>query len=92
MEDDNKVSSLDQGRRQVSHYFQKVHTLRSSGLIDDSYVRTVATKGQVEFYREILEPLEAALNPEYDRSSFDSLGGLYNIPRQLAPMANPSSD
>ena len=92
MEDDNKFSSLNQGRRRVSHYFQKIHTLRSSGLIDDSYVRKVATKEQVEFYREILEPLEAALNPNYDRSSFDSLGALYDIPQQPFPMANPDLD
>ncbi len=57
--------------------------------MDESVVRSVATRGQVEFYREVLEPLELAVNPDYDRSSFEGLGALYGIPRSIIPMANP---
>jgi len=52
-------------------------------------VRAVATKGQVEFYREINEGLEFAINPAYEPSSFEDLGSLYGIPKPAMPMANP---
>ena len=83
------VRDVDQARRRVSHLFGKIHTLYRLGFIDELTVRAVATRGQVAFFRGVIEPLEAAIGVDYDRSSFDSLGGLYGIGPTLPPMAGP---
>ena len=82
IEDYDNIRQLDRARRRVSHYFQKVCTLYTSGLLDETLVRIAASRQQVMFYREVLEPLEAAVSPEYDSSSFDTLGQLYGVTRQ----------
>jgi len=85
------IIDLDRARRRVSHHFAKICTLHNAGLCNERLVRVLAVKEQVEFYREIVEPLEAALNSNYDKQCFDYLGSLYDIPRYLPPMANPQS-
>jgi hypothetical protein len=85
----SEVEKVDHARRRVSHYFQKIHTLHTAGLMDEHLVRKAATEGQVKFFREVVEPLEAAFNPKYDRSSFKYLGDLYDVSAWLPPMANP---
>lgn len=37
----------------------------------------------------MIEPLEAAISPDYDRSSFDELGALYQIKRVPPVKARP---
>ena len=83
------IKEIDLARRRVSHFFQKIHSLHVAGLLDEPTVRMAATKGQVEFFREIIEPLEAAIGLNYDSSSFESLGALYGIGPTLPPIANP---
>ena len=83
------IKDIDIARRRVSHFFQKVHALHTAGHLDEPTVRIAATKGQVEFFREIIEPLEAAIGVNYDRSSFEGLGALYGVGPTLPPIANP---
>ena len=83
------IKEVDLARRRVSHFFQKVYSLHISGYLDEPTVRIAATKGQVEFFREIVEPLEAAIGANYDRSSFEGLGDMYGVGPTLPPMANP---
>ena len=85
------IRSVDQARRRASHFFQNIYTLRTAGFLEDSDVRLVATKGQVEFFREVIEPLEAAIGANYDRSSFEYFGGLYGIQPGVPPLANPKA-
>jgi DNA-binding transcriptional ArsR family regulator len=85
----SQVIDLDRARRRVSHHFSKICTLHKAGLCDEELVRRVATEGQVQFYRELIEPLELALNPSYDSSCFSYLGSLYDVRASLPPMANP---
>jgi hypothetical protein len=73
----------------VSHFFQKIYSLHTMGYLDEPALRMAATKGQVEFFREVIEPLEAAIDANYDRSSFEGLGAMYGIGPTLPSMANP---
>ena len=69
----------DRARRCVAHYYQKVAAMFDMGLLDKKFARVVATKEQVEFYREMIEPLEAVINPNYGPSSFNVLESLYGL-------------
>lgn len=81
--DYGSVAEIDHARRRVSHHFQKIHALLDAGLLDSSVLPHVASRGQVEFVRGVIEPLEAAISSKYDRSSFDALGALYQIPCEV---------
>lgn len=83
------IAEVDHARRRVSHFFQKLYVLHNSGYLDERAVRTIATKDTVAFFRGLIEPLEAAIGVDYDRSSFNFLGALYNIPPTLPSDANP---
>jgi hypothetical protein len=85
----HSVRDVDEGRRIVAHFFQRVYTLHASGFLTERAVRAIVTKGQAELFAEIIEPLEAAIGADYDRSSFDFFRNLYGIPRTPAPIANP---
>jgi hypothetical protein len=69
--------------------FGHARLARTSKFLGESGVRAVATKAKIEFYREVIEPLEAAISADYDRSSFDDLGALYSIKRVPAVTARP---
>jgi hypothetical protein len=88
-DDYDLVRGVDLARRRVSHFFQKIDALHTLGFLDEPTVRAVATRGQVAFFREVVEPLEAAITVSYDRTSFDRLGALYGIGPTLPPMASP---
>jgi hypothetical protein len=83
------IHQVDHGHRRVSHFFNKIYILKKLEYLNDNAVKEVATKGQVEFFRNLVEPLEAALNVDYDRSAFESLGKLYDTKPVRLPMANP---
>jgi hypothetical protein len=81
--DYGKIKKLDHARRRISHYFNKVYVLYTEGLIDKKMVCGVVNKEQIRFYREVIEPLEAAINEEYDQSRFDTLGGLHGVQKSM---------
>jgi hypothetical protein len=83
---------VDDARRRVAHYFITVYELRQLGFISKRVVRTLAGQAQVQLYRELVEPLEGALNPRYDRKSFEMLGRLYGIQRRDAPLSLRTRD
>jgi hypothetical protein len=74
-----QVENVDRARRRISHYFEKIYALWKLKLIDESIVRAVASAEQVKFLHEKVEPLEATLNPQYEKSIFDAFGSLYGI-------------
>lgn len=67
----------DRWRRRVSHYFHKVAVLYEDALLDRKYVARVATKEQVQFLLEVIEPLEAGNAKGYGPFMFNILGSLY---------------
>jgi len=76
-----QVRDLDHARRRVSSHFYKIHVLKKQALLTDDLIREVFTEGQAKFYREVLEPLEEAIEHTPGPSCFDALGALYGVPR-----------
>lgn len=81
------IEDEDKARRRYSHHFYKIWLLFDSKLIDMEFVKKVATSGQVDFLLEIIEPLEAAINPHYDHSYFDFFRKIY--PKENQREASP---
>ena len=77
---------LYEARRKVSHYFQKVTTLwLRADLLEKTIAAAALDKGQVEIYRELIEPLEWTITTSYNRTSFDFLGKEYKVRRRTIP-------
>lgn len=79
---DPQVEDVDKARRRISHHFEKIYALWDVGGLDEKVVRRLATKDQVTLWLNYVEPLEEALNPQYEQSAFRKLGALYNIPKR----------
>jgi hypothetical protein len=89
IEQNEQVRPIDHARRLVSHHFQKIYSMSKEALLDPRVLRQVADKGQVELYCSMVEPLEAAVRADYDRSSFEYLAALHGVQRAPLPYANP---
>jgi hypothetical protein len=74
----NEIKIVDEDRRRFSHHFSKIWRLFESGLVNEKVIKQVATRGQVDFLLEIIEPLEKAINSEYNRVHFDFFRNLYS--------------
>jgi len=74
-----KIRIFDEDRRRYSHHFYKIWLLSDRGLVNESFVKKVATREQVDFLLEVIEPLERATNPKYDHSPFDFFRNIYHI-------------
>jgi hypothetical protein len=72
----------EEQRRKVSHYFQKVYTLRAAGTISKRFARRAITRGQAVRFLG-LEPVERGINANYDRRPFKFYARLHRLPRAL---------
>jgi hypothetical protein len=74
---------INEARRKVAHHYQLIFNLvrirRSK--ISDEFVKALVSRDQALFYREVIEPMECAVNADYDRESFEYFGRLHGIPR-----------
>lgn len=75
--DYSKVEQVDKDKRRYSHHFHKIRLLLDSGVVSESFVKKVVSPGQVDFLLEVIEPLEEAINPNYDHSTFDTFRRIY---------------
>ncbi len=75
--DYSKIEQIDKDRRRYSHHFHKIRLLLDSGVVSESFVKKVVSSGQVNFLLEVIEPLEEALNPNYNHSTFDTFRRIY---------------
>ena len=76
--DYSKIEQIDKDRRRFSHHFHKIKLLLDSGVVNESFVKKVVSPDQVDFLLELIEPLEEALNPNYDHSTFDTFRKVYH--------------
>ncbi len=83
------VKREDRARRLLAHYFEKVYVLLKNNLINENLARYILSRSQIETMRNVVEPLEEALNPDYESNTFSRLGSLYSIPKRKFPIANP---
>jgi len=73
-QNDNKALAVDRSRRRVSHFFGAIADLYNERLLSEDLTGRLATRFQgIELWFEVVEPLEKALNPDYDKSQFDTL-------------------
>src|SRR5262245_28152847 len=80
---DEEILRVHAARRLVAHHYQLVDYLTDSrdGLVRPALLWRLVAADQAQFYREIIEPMEAALNEKYEHKSFDRIGKHYKIPR-----------
>ncbi len=71
------VEAEDHARRLYSHYFYRIRLLLELGVLNVGYIRTVVQLEQVEFYFDVIVPMEKAMNPNYDRRTADTFGEIY---------------
>lgn len=79
-QDSDKFKVLNEDRRRCSHYFHKIERLLATGTVNEGFVKRLikdAKNGQVDFLLDVIEPLEKALNPDCDRSTFDAFRKIY---------------
>jgi len=69
--DDENVKSVDQGRRKFVHHMHEIKRLIDWGIIDEEEVRFLISKEKVETLITICEPLERAINRNYDMGTYD---------------------
>jgi hypothetical protein len=75
---EKEFHNLNNYRRMVSHHFQRIYYLRVTNAIkDDKLMKNLSSKYQTEFYLKIIEPLEAGINPKYEKNSFNYYRKLY---------------
>jgi hypothetical protein len=67
----HSVTVFDQKRRLITHHFFKIFLLRKSNVIDDKILKTVAQEEDIQFLIKYIEPLETAINKNYNREMFD---------------------
>lgn len=76
--DYSKVEQIDKDRRRYSHHFHKIRLLLDSGVVSENFVKKIVSLGQVDFLLDVIEPLEKALNPNYNHSTFVTFRRIYN--------------
>lgn len=83
---------VDLARRHVSHYFQRALLLHESGYVSQRFVKAVGSVDGINVLYDIVEPLEYALNPAYDKAIFDKLRKICGRPktgRLIRPLPIP---
>jgi len=76
--DYSKIKQIDKDRRRYSHHFHKIRLLLDSGVVSEGFVKKVVSSGQIDFLLEVIEPLEEALNSNYNHSTFDTFRRIYH--------------
>jgi len=76
IERDNDAIVVDAARRRVKNFFQAIGEIYEDGLISKSMAMRLLEFQGIDILYEIVEPLEEALNRDYNRSKFDLLRSL----------------
>jgi len=73
---DTSAQVVDRARRKVKGYFFHALRLYEAGYTSEHFLREVASVDGVNILYDIVEPLERALNPEYDKERFQRIRDL----------------
>lgn len=77
----DKINRIDRCRRRVSHHYYKIWRLYDGNIIDEEFVKVLMTPGQLDFLIEVNEPMERAINPDYNKEMFDTLCEIFDKER-----------
>ena len=75
------VEETDKHRRKYSYHFHKISRLLDFGIVDENFVKNLLTYEDVEPLFQIIEPMLKAMNPNYDRRTFETFRNLYDKPK-----------
>jgi hypothetical protein len=70
---ESEALRVDQARRYVKNYFLKALRLYESGYVTETFLKQVTAVDGINIIYDIVEPLEYALNPAYDKDRFEKL-------------------
>jgi len=61
----------DKYRRRVSHHFYQIFLLWESRVIRESFITTLVKQGKIDFFLEVIKPLDLAIAQKLADSKFD---------------------
>jgi hypothetical protein len=70
---DKAAHEVDRARRHVKSYFMRALRLHEAGYVSERFLQEACAVDGINILYDIVERLEYALNPAYDRSKFESL-------------------
>jgi hypothetical protein len=68
-----KAMEVDAARRRISHYFSWIGELYNGRFISKQMAVLLYKLDGSEVFLEIVEPLDASLNPNYDKKAYETL-------------------
>jgi hypothetical protein len=74
---DEDFPKFDKYRRHIIKYFFQIYLLKKADSIDNSMMKIIIRKEDVDFLLNIIEPMELATNENYNRNFFDVFRILY---------------
>jgi hypothetical protein len=95
-QNDETALAVDKSRRRVSHFFDAIAVLSDKHLLSEDVAKLLTRFQGIDLFFDVVEPLEKALNSDYDKSSFDILYALNPVsgrgqPRRFRPAIEPRS-
>jgi hypothetical protein len=72
-----RFQQLDKDRRRLAHWFHKIRMLAETSVLSESFIKKLVTPDQVGLLLVLDEPLEVAINPNYDKTTFDFFRRLF---------------
>ena len=77
--EDISKEELGKARRSITHFFFKIYKLVDTDVVKKSFVRKLISNDQIYLYINVVEGLEADLNPDYNHAPFDFFRELHTL-------------
>jgi hypothetical protein len=75
-QNDKGALIVDASRRRVTSFFSNIIDLHDTGLVPKRIEKLLTDFAGFDLLYSVVEPLERALSPDYDKTRFDKLRGL----------------
>src|SRR5215471_10872417 len=75
-ENDRDAEIVDRSRRRVTSFFSNIIDLHDAGLVPKQIEKLLTDFAGFDLLYTVVEPLERALSPDYDKPRFDKLRAL----------------
>ena len=76
LKNDKEAQIVDRSRRRVTSFFSNIIDLHDTGLVPKRIERLLTDFAGFDMVYTVVEPLERALSPDYDKPRFDKLRAL----------------
>jgi hypothetical protein len=72
-QDDKEAQIVDDARRRITSFFSNIIDLHDTGLVPKRIEKLLTDFAGFDLLYGVVEPLERALSPDYDKARFDKL-------------------